>query len=226
MRLRISSNRALGIDISGATQPSTTQMIRLAASARFRGSAKKVMEELRNAGLDFSSKVRPLQSPFAPPPTHHLTGRDGRANENGLEGQEGVELKTRDHSYPMSSNTTAPERPLPSTSFYSIEYPGYVQPKAVPQAIRTLGGHLAVDNAFKRSGAKLDRCLELNFRPENPFSHPVPGEIVQTSNVVLKVVQRRRKIPAGYDSGPIGEYTVEAVGLIPKTARFRGMCLG
>lgn len=125
----------------------------------------------------------------------------------------------------MSTTTTpAPERPLSSTPYYSIEYPGYVRLPSVPQAIRTLGGQPSVDNAFKRSAAKLDRCLELNFRPENPFSHPVPGEIVPTSKIVLKVVQRRRKIPnsTGNDSGPIGEYTMEAVGVIPKTARFRG----
>lgn len=50
-----------GIDISGSSQPSTSQMIRLAANARFRDSAKKVMTELRGAGFDFSSAVRNLQ---------------------------------------------------------------------------------------------------------------------------------------------------------------------
>lgn len=124
----------------------------------------------------------------------------------------------------MTTTTPAPERPLPSTPFYSIEYPGYVQIQSVSKAIKTLGGQSSVDNAFKRSAAKLDRCLELNFRPENPFSHPVPGEIVPTSKIVLKVVQRRRKIAhsSAHDSGPIGEYTLEAVGVTPKTARFRG----
>lgn len=51
----------IGIDISGSSQPSTSQMIRLAANARFREGAKKVMTELRGAGLDFTSAVRYLR---------------------------------------------------------------------------------------------------------------------------------------------------------------------
>jgi general transcription factor 3C polypeptide 5 (transcription factor C subunit 1) len=127
----------------------------------------------------------------------------------------------------VADPTTAPERTLPSTSFYSIEYPGFVQETSVPQAIRTLGGQSCVDDAFKRTASKHGRCLELNFRPDNPFSHPVPGEIVPTTNIVLKVVRRKRKIPSSTsnDSGHIGEYTVQAVGIGRKTARFRGAVL-
>ncbi|KAI0951979.1 hypothetical protein AcV7_007922 [Taiwanofungus camphoratus] len=127
--------------------------------------------------------------------------------------------------------TPAPERPLPSTHFYSIEYPGYVQPTSVPLAVERLGGQGSIDNAFKRSSAKTEALLELHLRPGNPFAHPVPGDVVPTNNVLLKVVKRRRKEPQGEreeesgadKAGTIGEYTVEAVGVIPKTARFRSM---
>ncbi|OCH93564.1 hypothetical protein OBBRIDRAFT_771274 [Obba rivulosa] len=130
--------------------------------------------------------------------------------------------------------STAPEYPLPSTHFYSVEYPGYVQPASVPVAIERLGGQASIDNAFKRTSNKADALLEMRFRPGDPFAHPVPGEIVPTNNILLRVVKRRRKrravvgegssaADAGGEGEIRGEYTVEAVGIIPKTARFRSM---
>ena len=117
---------------------------------------------------------------------------------------------------------TAPELPLPTTSFYSIEYPGYVRPTSVPQALHTLGGQSSVNSAFKRNASKQEAFLELNLRPENPFSHPIPGDLAPTNNILLKVVKRKRKPTQSGGPGEVtGEYTVEAVGVIPKTARFR-----
>ncbi len=130
---------------------------------------------------------------------------------------------------PQQSTQTAPSvlsaplKPLPSTHFYSIEYPGYVQPTSVSLALERLGGQSSVDSAFKRTGGKTASVIELNLRPGNPFSHPIPGEVVATNNVLLKVVKRRRKQKDGQPS--VGEYTVEAVGVIPKTTRFRSECL-
>ncbi|KAH7930260.1 hypothetical protein BV22DRAFT_1028484 [Leucogyrophana mollusca] len=125
-----------------------------------------------------------------------------------------------------SSSSEAPERPLPSTAFYSVEYPGYVKPSSVHLAVRNLGGQSSLDTAFKRTAAKNDALLELNLRPGNPFSHPIPGDIVATNNILLKVVKRKRRKPIDDTTGGeqvIGEYTAEAVGVIPKTARFRSM---
>ncbi|KAF7985190.1 hypothetical protein HWV62_7796 [Athelia sp. TMB] len=115
----------------------------------------------------------------------------------------------------------APEHPLPSAHFFSIEYPGYVRPSSVPLAIEHLGGQLSLDTAFKRTATKADALIELSFRPGNPFAHPVPGDVVGTSNVLLKVVKRKRK---GADGVLVGEYTAEAVGAITKTVRFRSKC--
>ncbi|THH32364.1 hypothetical protein EUX98_g1804 [Antrodiella citrinella] len=121
-----------------------------------------------------------------------------------------------------SSDATAPERPLPSAHFYSVEYPGYVQPASVPIALDRLGGPSHVYAAFQRSENKSGSLLELNFRPKDPFSHPVNGEVVSSNNLLLKVVKRRRKarVPGG---DVVGDYTAEVVGSISKTARFRGM---
>ncbi|OJA20879.1 hypothetical protein AZE42_00865 [Rhizopogon vesiculosus] len=125
-----------------------------------------------------------------------------------------------DDAGPSMTHSEAPERPLPSTSFYSIEYPGYVKPESVPLAVNNLGGPSRLETAFKRTAAKNEALLELNLRPGNPFAHPIPGDIVGTSNILLKVVRRKRRHP---DGECIGEFTAEAMGIIPKTARFRSM---
>lgn len=74
--------------------------------------------------------------------------------------------------------------------------------------------------AFQKSGNKAGSPLELNLRPNDPFSHPVAGEVLQTNNLLMKVVKRKRKT-RGPDGEAIGEYTAEVVGSISKTARFR-----
>ncbi|KAH9940563.1 RNA polymerase III transcription factor IIIC subunit-domain-containing protein [Amylocystis lapponica] len=130
---------------------------------------------------------------------------------------------------PASTSATvrsgvAQAHPLPSAHFYSIEYPGYVQPASVPLAVDRLGGQAHIDSAFRRASARTEALLELRLRPGNPFAHPVPGDVVPTNNVLLKVVKRRRKKGRGEEpEGTVGEYTVEAVGVIPKTVRFRSM---
>ncbi|KAG6832979.1 hypothetical protein H0H92_004863 [Tricholoma furcatifolium] len=110
---------------------------------------------------------------------------------------------------------------LPQTPFYSVEYPGYVQPTSVPLAVSKLGGRSALDSAFKRAASKTEALIELRLRPNQPFAHPVPGDVVSTNNILLKVVRKRRK--NRLEDGAIGEYTAEAIGVIPKTARFRSM---
>jgi len=129
------------------------------------------------------------------------------------------------------SQKSAPAYALPTSHFYSIEYPGYVRPESVSKAVHSLGGQSSIDRAFRRSAPKEDSLLELNLRPDNPFSHPLPGDLVPTNNILLKVVKRKLKRPPtdddnGDDDDPkqktmIGEYTAVAVGVIPKTARFR-----
>jgi general transcription factor 3C polypeptide 5 (transcription factor C subunit 1) len=122
-----------------------------------------------------------------------------------------------------SHQKCAPAHELPTTHFYSIEYPGYVRPESIGKAIHTLGGQSSIDKAFRRSAPREDSPLELNLRPDNPFSHPLLGDLVPTNNILLRVVKRRLKHPRPDDDGAqtVGEYTAVAVGVIPKTARFR-----
>ncbi|KZW04045.1 hypothetical protein EXIGLDRAFT_13046 [Exidia glandulosa HHB12029] len=104
----------------------------------------------------------------------------------------------------------APALPLPQTPFYSVEYPGYVA--SLDRALETLPQR-ALDTAFRRNAT----TLELHMRPRDPFAHPIQGDVVRTSNLVLKVVKRKRK------DGTRGEYTATVVGSVGKTARFRAM---
>ena len=119
----------------------------------------------------------------------------------------------------------APAHELPTTHFYSIEFPGYVRPESIGKAVHTLGGQSSIDRAFRRSAPREDSPLELNLRPDNPFSHPLLGDLVPTNNILLRVVKRKLKHPRpdpdGDGAQTVGEYTAAAVGVIPKTARFR-----
>ncbi|KAH9973046.1 RNA polymerase III transcription factor IIIC subunit-domain-containing protein, partial [Lactifluus volemus] len=131
------------------------------------------------------------------------------------------------------SQTSAQAHDLPTTHFYSIEYPGYVRPESVTKAVHSLGGQSSIDRAFRRNAPREDSLLELNLRPDNPFSHPLLGDLVPTNNLLLKVVKRKLKQPPPPDDGShkeevgkediVGEYTAVAIGVIPKTARFRSM---
>ncbi|KAJ7781467.1 RNA polymerase III transcription factor IIIC subunit-domain-containing protein [Mycena metata] len=135
-----------------------------------------------------------------------------------MEGTAGAEAST------SSATIPAPEFPIPQTPFHSIEYPGYVRNASVPIAVQNLGGQAALAGAFKRSTAKAEGTLELKLRPGNPFAHPVPGDVVPTNNLLLKIVKRKRKDRMDADDGSLqGEYTAEIVGSTSKTVRFRSM---
>lgn len=117
-----------------------------------------------------------------------------------------------------SSPTQAPERPLPATHFYSVEYPGYVQHSSVPLAVRNLGGTSKLESAFKRTAARNEALLELNLRYGNPYAHPIPGDVIGTNNILIKVTKRKRR---QVDDSVVGDYIAEPLGVILKTARFR-----
>lgn len=121
-----------------------------------------------------------------------------------------------------TDTVAAPLKPLPSTHFYSVEFPGYVQASSVTLAMEHLGGQSNVYAAFKRTGNKSGSLLELNMRPGNPFSHPIPGDIVSTNNILLKIIKRKRRVRSASNTQKCtGEYIVQTMGSIPKTTRFR-----
>ncbi|KAL5487831.1 TFC1 [Sanghuangporus weigelae] len=128
---------------------------------------------------------------------------------------------------PSSSSTenkAATEHPIPENQYYAVEFPGFVQDGSEKRAIEHLGGQGAIERVFKRNAPKSHSLLELSWRPENPFAHPIPGAIVHANNILLKVTKRKRKRRNGEElPAPEGEFIAEAVGVIPKTVRFRSM---
>ena len=89
-------------------------------------------------------------------------------------------------SYEVATSYEIPQRP-----FYSIEYPGYVRPTSVPQAIARLGGEKIVSEAFRKN---LNVDLKLHDPGKRPFAHPPSGKTVEVQNLVLKVTRRKRKV--------------------------------
>ncbi|KAF6762779.1 RNA polymerase III transcription factor IIIC subunit-domain-containing protein [Ephemerocybe angulata] len=124
----------------------------------------------------------------------------------------------------IDHSNEAPERPLPQLQFYSVEYPGYVRDTSIPKAVENLGGQAKLEQAFRRMAPKTESLIELALHPENPFAHPIPGDVVNTNNLLLKVTKRRRKRREGEsEDAVLGEYKAEIVGVTSKTVRFRSM---
>ncbi|KAF5393822.1 hypothetical protein D9757_000196 [Collybiopsis confluens] len=124
------------------------------------------------------------------------------------------------------SHQPAQAHTLPQVQFYSVEYPGYVQPASVPQAIRNIGGP-SLETAFKRGTSKSETAVELRFDPNDPFVHPVPGEVTANNSILLKITRRKKKkdsaTAAKEHKEIIGDFKAEAVGVLHKTVRFRSM---
>ena len=119
----------------------------------------------------------------------------------------------------------APVYPIPfsdSEHYAGIEYPGPV--KNVPRALKTLGGLDHISRTLTSSPHPAV-AIELNLNPTNKFHHPVPAAILESGNIVMRVVKRRRKRPKLDEHGcevDAGIYTMEAVGVATRTVRFRG----
>ncbi|CAE6365321.1 unnamed protein product [Rhizoctonia solani] len=139
-------------------------------------------------------------------------------------------------------NLPPPQLPRTKLPTYNgIEYPGYISPNpsSINRAVHTLGGQKDIQKSFAEGG----KILELRLQPDNPFAHPVTGDVVGTNKLLVKVVVRRKKqvdnVEESVDGAGTsadkgkgkeqpqeegeGTYTAEVVGLIPKTVRFRSM---
>ena len=66
--------------------------------------------------------------------------------------------------------------------------------------------------------SKEEGIVDLRYRPRDVQSRPIQGEVLQTRNLLVRVVKRRRR----GDLLGEEEKRVEIVGIIPKTCRFRG----
>lgn len=57
----------------------------------------------------------------------------------------------------------------------------------------------------------------------NPFFHTIPGTTVETGNVLVKIVKRKRKRARIQGDEKEGVFKLEAMGVMEKTVRFRGV---
>ncbi|KAI8325334.1 hypothetical protein GQ54DRAFT_6627 [Martensiomyces pterosporus] len=117
----------------------------------------------------------------------------------------------------MASESLAERKELPEQYVFSVEYPGYVE--NTDKAIASLGGHEKLARDFTE---EVGLPVELRYRYDDPVSHPINGEVVATQNLLLKVKRRVRKPRNGTEQqNNEVKTTVEAVGVIDKTVRFR-----
>ncbi|MED6207955.1 hypothetical protein PIB30_040380 [Stylosanthes scabra] len=83
---------------------------------------------------------------------------------------------------------------LPHTRGFLVHYPGY--PSSVSRAVDTLGGIQGILKARSSEPSK----LELHFRPEDPYSHPIFGELRPSNSFLLKISKTRDTHDAKHDN--------------------------
>ncbi|XP_036385454.1 general transcription factor 3C polypeptide 5 [Megalops cyprinoides] len=93
-----------------------------------------------------------------------------------------------------------------------VEYPGFVN--NVDKMLETVGGEKGVSKTY----ADPARRLELNYRPRDPYSHPLCGNRFPSTSLLLRVRRRRRR-----GSGADARVDMEVVGHIGTTYKFQGM---
>ncbi|KAJ8260686.1 hypothetical protein COCON_G00164090 [Conger conger] len=93
-----------------------------------------------------------------------------------------------------------------------VEYPGYVN--NVDKMLETLGGEKTVSKTY----ADPTRRVELNYRPRDPYCHPLCANRFPSTSVLLRVRKRSRK-----GSGTEAQVHMEMVGVIGTCYKFQGM---
>lgn len=125
-----------------------------------------------------------------------------------------VHSEDEDHAGPSSAGI-ARVRPLPRTTFRSIEFPG---PMQRAEQILKLVHQEDIDDVFNAPMSDV-RQLEMRYRPDVRAAVPVRGSRVASQKVLVKVTKRRRKGKEGKPEE--GVFTAEVMGNIPQTVRFR-----
>ncbi|KAI8372820.1 RNA polymerase III transcription factor IIIC subunit-domain-containing protein, partial [Radiomyces spectabilis] len=104
----------------------------------------------------------------------------------------------------------APNLPIGKKKYLCVEYPAIV--KNTHRAIDAMGGEKALAASLVH-----ETPIELRFRPGDPFSHPINGDIVPSSKLLVKVT---RRVKSGQPTEE-AEIKTELLGTVSKTLRFR-----
>ncbi|MCO5596445.1 hypothetical protein L7F22_050508 [Adiantum nelumboides] len=70
---------------------------------------------------------------------------------------------------------------VPDKALFAVNYPGY--PASIPRVVETLGGK----EAILKARSSETNYMELRFRPEDPYAHPVFGELHGFSGLLLEL---------------------------------------
>ncbi|KXS16479.1 hypothetical protein M427DRAFT_31198 [Gonapodya prolifera JEL478] len=147
-------------------------------------------------------------------------------------------------SLPPAENTNQPG--FQFRPFYDIEYPAII--KNMDKALTTMGGMGAVvktlsEDVTNQFGTNTPQpqpaapgegqlpaflnSIELRFRPDDPYCHPINGDFVGVSSLLVRVKRRRRRRPQNAmetDSPEYGWQTEgKILGFVPRAVRFREM---
>ncbi|XP_034899768.1 uncharacterized protein [Populus alba] len=107
---------------------------------------------------------------------------------------------------------------IPSKEGFAVHYPGY--PSSISRAIQTLGGTESILKARSSQSNK----LELYFRPEDPYSHPVSGELRSCHSMLLKISRKKKNSsPVNDAKEESEEFHADIVARIPEAYYFEGM---
>ncbi|KAJ6865726.1 general transcription factor 3C polypeptide 5-like isoform X2 [Populus alba x Populus x berolinensis] len=107
---------------------------------------------------------------------------------------------------------------IPSKEGFAVHYPGY--PSSISRAIQTLGGTGSILKARSSQSNK----LELYFRPEDPYSHSVSGELRSCHSMLLKISRKKKNSsPVNDAKEESEEFHADIVARIPEAYYFEGM---
>ncbi|KAJ4839142.1 hypothetical protein Tsubulata_008306 [Turnera subulata] len=97
---------------------------------------------------------------------------------------------------------------------FAVHYPGY--PSSTDRAIQTLGGPDAILKARGADESQTSNSkLELYFRPEDPYSHPISANIQPSNSLLLKFSKKQSQ------SNQL--LSAHIVAQIPQAFHFQGM---
>ncbi|KAI5583146.1 hypothetical protein POPTR_007G145000v4 [Populus trichocarpa] len=106
---------------------------------------------------------------------------------------------------------------IPRNEGFAVHYPGY--PSSTSRAIQTLGG----TESILKARSSQSNTLELYFRPEDPYSHPVSGELRSCHSMLLKITKKKKSSPINDAKQETDEFHADIVARIPEAYYFEGM---
>ena len=101
-------------------------------------------------------------------------------------------------------------------TYVSVEFPGYIN--NIDKALETLSP------LSKQTRIGEVSFIEMNFRPQEASSHPIFGESVKTTNLLL-TVRKRKQIIQNEEEISQSDFSFSIDGIVDTSFRFLGLFL-